>query len=329
MKTIFNPLQTLLPFALVTILASGCATPALWNHTAKHEWKPGPPDRALLISRTNDQKALMILFHQTVNDWSPMIGVKTNITRSAAWCVGQSPDRVIPSPEATSEFHGLLSISREVPIYDQYEVPKYASSKGSGYVVWNSTNTQLTVHIDGLPAGPFTVPATVQKQKTAERMAVAPFAVVGDAAITGTVAFCGGICLIYYSPVIAVASVGALVDISVKGMEKHPDTVTLHLFLENKPAASAGCQIYVDDKMFDARTNGLVALAKLPPGIHTIAITSSLESVATNILTKAGKDYFFEIGLQVTSGTVVPTLKELTKKEGIKRMNMPATKAKS
>ncbi len=328
MQTIFNSVRSLLPFALATVLASGCATPALWNHTAKHEWKAGPPDQALLISRTNDQKDLVILFRQKANDWSPMIGVKTNITRHAAWIIGQSPDRVAETPKAISEFNGLASNYRDVPIYNQSDVPTNASPRGQGYVVWNSTNTQLTVHIVGQPTGPFTLPSTVQKQKTAQRVAGAPVAVAGDAAMVGTVVFCGGFCLIYYSPAIAYVGLAALADYG-SGIAKgnHPNTASLYIFLENnQPDATLWFQIYLDDKVINTATNRPVTLTNLYPGIHKIAVTSSGQSVMSNISMKTGKNYFVQIELRGTSGTVTPTIKQLSKSEGFKRMNKPAIK---
>ena len=171
----------------VTALAAGCATPALWKNTARREWKPNPLDGVVLVSTTNQQREVVVLFRQFA-----LVGT-TSECRKAGWAVSQSPEQLALAPHAVGQLTNSCGGELQtIPMFLAGNVPETASSTPPGYAVWHAADDQLTVHIDGLPAGPFTLPTTQQKRRTSERIIVLPLAVAVDAAITGAVLFAVG-----------------------------------------------------------------------------------------------------------------------------------------
>lgn len=183
MNTGFTRLLAFLPLLLLAALTPGCATPALWKHTAACDWKPKQPDRVLLITDTNEQREVALFFvqHQTQR--------KKALYRNVGWNVSQPPDKLAVTPKTISQFTNSCRAFQTVPLYEQAIVPDHASSQPPGYAVWNSTTGQIAVHIDGFPSGPYTLPATSRERNTALRVCAMPFAIAADGAIIAALIF--------------------------------------------------------------------------------------------------------------------------------------------
>lgn len=167
-------LKMYLPLTLLAVLASGCATPGLWDRTSAFEWKPSPPIKVLLPADTSQTNPPTILFNQaaTVNH--------TFMLRSVGWRADESPEAVAVTAEAIRELTNSGVGFQSVPVYSAIRVPTNVSSVPPGYAVMNYTNHQLTLHVDGVPAGPYTLPASAHPQNTTQRVLLTPFAVVLD-----------------------------------------------------------------------------------------------------------------------------------------------------
>jgi hypothetical protein len=160
---------------LLAALACGCATPALWKSTARREWKPITPDQVVLITTTNQQRAVAVFFRQFAILETP------NTSRNVGWRLGQSPEELALTPRTIGQLTNACSELRSVPLFLADGVPDNASSESPGYAVWNWTDQQLTVHLDGYPRGPYLLPTTQTGQRTALRVIVLPFAIAADA----------------------------------------------------------------------------------------------------------------------------------------------------
>jgi len=75
--------------------------------------------------------------------------------------------------------------------FAEQELPN-AASLSAGYALWHPMEQQLTVHIPGLAAGPFTLPTSYQERQTALRVCASPLAVTADAALVGAALFAIG-----------------------------------------------------------------------------------------------------------------------------------------
>ena len=171
---------------LLAALASGCVTPALWQSTARREWKPNPPDCVVLMSNPNQQREVAVVFRQFAQ-----VGATTE-SRRAGWYVSQSPEQLALTSQAIGQLTNSCGERQSIPMFVADNVPPDASCQSPGYAVWDSRDDQLTIHIDGLPSGPFTLPTTHQKRQTAARIIVLPLAIAADTAITGAVIFALG-----------------------------------------------------------------------------------------------------------------------------------------
>lgn len=177
MKTPFLQLGNLFPLVLLAALACGCATPALMKSTTRREWKPMPPDQVVLITDTNHQRAVAVFFRQVAT-----VGT-TSTSRNVGWRLGQSPRELALTPRAIGQLTNSCGEFRTLPMVLAESVPTDASSQSPGYAVWNSTNQQLTVYLDGYPRGPYVLPTTQTNPRTVMRLLGMPFAVAADAAL--------------------------------------------------------------------------------------------------------------------------------------------------
>jgi hypothetical protein len=167
----------ILSLLLLAALACGCASPALWKSTARRQWKPITPDQVVLITNTNHQRAVVVFFRQFVILETP------NTSRNLGWRLGQSPEELALTPRTIGQLTNSCGELRSVPLFLADGVPDNASSESPGYAVWNWTDQQLSVYLDGYPRGPYLLPTTQTEQRTALRVIVLPFAVAADAAI--------------------------------------------------------------------------------------------------------------------------------------------------
>jgi hypothetical protein len=187
MKITILSLRYAVPAAVLTILTTSCATPALWKCTAAREWKPYRPDQVILVTDTNQQREVVVVFTQFANSES------TSDSRDVGWRVSQPPKEVALTKETIGLLTNSLCQSKLVPmLFDGQESPD-EYSLASGYTVWNSPNQQLTIHIPGLPSGPYTLPTSHQKRRTALRVFLLPLAVTADAAIVGVLSLGYGV----------------------------------------------------------------------------------------------------------------------------------------
>lgn len=157
-------------------VVSGCATPALWKHTAAKNWCPESfPDQFLAITTTGRQDVIVV-FHQFA-----AVGDKTK-HRLVAWNLCQ------PSSELTVGRHALRQLTNAcdrvqvMPSFTSETVPADATPATPGYAV-SGPQYEFTVHLDGVCAGPFDLPSTRQDTRLLRRIAILPFSVAADAAI--------------------------------------------------------------------------------------------------------------------------------------------------
>jgi hypothetical protein len=187
MKTPVRILVKGLPLVLLPLSIGGCVTPALWQDTARREWKPNPPDRVMLIAETNHQHAVVVLFRQ-----SEQLG-KTSQCRKVGWRVSPSLGELALTPRTIARLTNSCGEVQSVPLFQAENVPETASSIPPGYAVWSGTNQQLTVHIEGIPPGPFALPDSHERARIALRVLALPFALAADAVCgLGAVLVSGG-----------------------------------------------------------------------------------------------------------------------------------------
>lgn len=177
MKITIPTLCCAVPATILTILTTGCATPALWKNTAAREWNPWSPDQLLLIE-TADQPPEVAVFFRQVNATA-----NGPADRPVAWLPNQSPTSLIIGHKAITQFTNSLTAFRSIPLFTADTLPADVSSALPGYAVWSSANQNLTLHVDGQPGGPYPMPVTREKVRLAERLLVLPLAVAADGAI--------------------------------------------------------------------------------------------------------------------------------------------------
>jgi len=175
-----------LPIIVPLILTVGCATPALWKQTAAREWKPNPPDQVILITDTNQQRDVVVVFRQFATYG------KSGESRGAGWCVSQPPDQVALTRETISRLTNSACQRETVPMFFAGQELPSEESLSAGYALWHSMEQQLTVHVPDLPTGPVTLPTSHQKRQTTARVCVMPLAIATDAAIVGAALFAVG-----------------------------------------------------------------------------------------------------------------------------------------
>jgi hypothetical protein len=172
-----SQLLNALTVVLLAAFGYGCATPALWHGTAARQWRLSSPDQVLLFTSTNQQPDVAVVFTQfSANNGSPK-------SRCVVWCLGEPPTHLIIGTNAVRQFTSSLSGSRAVPLVRAGEAPPAPLATTPGHAVWSSPDEELTVHIEGVPPGPFTLPTAHERARTALRVVGLPFAVAADAVI--------------------------------------------------------------------------------------------------------------------------------------------------
>ena len=174
MKIEFSRLPAFLPVMLLTAFTSGCATPGLWDRTSEFQWKPVPIAQVVVITDTNHQSDPVIVFKQSAN-----IRL-THMFREVGWRVSQSPDELAVTHKAIRQLTNSVGRSESLPVYRSGKVPINASSQPLGYAVLDSTNEQITIHRDGFPPGPYTLPPSTHPKNTTLRVVLMPLAVAAD-----------------------------------------------------------------------------------------------------------------------------------------------------
>ena len=183
MKTGLNRFLAQMPVALLAAFCSGCATPALWRHTATHDWNPMSVDHMLLFTNLTQPPEVVVLFNQSAKDG------KTYDIRAVGWRISRPAEELAITPHAIYQLTNSLGNMRDIRICNPAELPENISASWSDYAVLDWTGRQLTLHVAGVPSGPYTLPATRQKANLGLRACVMPIAIATDAAITGAVIF--------------------------------------------------------------------------------------------------------------------------------------------
>jgi hypothetical protein len=174
MKIEFSRLPAFLPVMLLTAFTSGCATPALWDRTSEFQWKPLPIAQVVVITDTNHQSDTVIVFKQSAN-----IRL-THMFREVGWRVSQSADELAVTHQAIRQLTNSVGGSESLTVYRSGKVSINASSQPPGYAVLDSTNEQITIHRDGLPPGPYTLPPSTHPKNTTLRVVLTPLALAAD-----------------------------------------------------------------------------------------------------------------------------------------------------
>jgi hypothetical protein len=165
--------------ALLVTVASGCATPTLWQRTSAFEWRPELVYKVMLPANTNQPSAPLVVFSQTADVHSPFV-----FTRKVGWQVGHPFDDVADTREAIRQLTEKASGFQSIPVYFPGRVSTNVLFRPPRYAVVDFRScSHLTLYINGVPAGPYTLPTNHHSKKTAERLLLTPFAVVLDVPI--------------------------------------------------------------------------------------------------------------------------------------------------
>ncbi len=175
-----------LPNALLMLsiaVVSGCATPALWKHTAAKSWSPqGSPDEFLAVT-TAGQEDVVVVFRQFAR-----VGEDTKY-RVVAWKLGQPTTELAIGRHALRQLTNACDRVQAMPSFTTDTVPTEATSTSPGYAVKGPLDRQFTVHLEGVPAGPFELPVSKEGTRLLRRAGLLPFSATADAVIA-TGAFC-------------------------------------------------------------------------------------------------------------------------------------------
>ncbi len=172
-------------FTLLALLTCGCATPALWKHTAAREWWPRSSPDQLLVTTTTGRQDVIVVFHQTAT-----VDEKTK-HRLVAWNLRDPKSELTVGRGALRRLTNACDRVQIMPVFFQDTIPGDAASTPPGYVVQGAPWCQFTVHLDGVPSGPFELPASHEKCRSSTRIALAPIALATDAALVGAVVMVG------------------------------------------------------------------------------------------------------------------------------------------
>ncbi len=174
MKIHFARLPLFVLVLLLLTFTMGCATPYLWNHTSSFQWRPLPAVRVLAVTDTNRQCETVVLFKQSAK-------VDINyFSRDVGWRLSQPPDNLATTSRAIRQLTNSASAVESLPVYAPGKVPVNATSQPPGYAVLNRTNEELAIYRNGLPSGPYTLPASPHPKNTTQRVLLTPLAVLAD-----------------------------------------------------------------------------------------------------------------------------------------------------
>ncbi len=164
---------------------SGCATPALWKHTAARSWRPETSTAQFLVVQIADREDVVIVFDQCFGEG------KGHKSRLVAWDLRYPSTQLVLGRKAVRQFTNACDRVRLMRVLRSDGVPADVSSDSPGYVVRDPQVNKFTVCLDGAPPGPFELPFTYEETRSGMRAAFLPLTVAADAAIVGAV--CGGL----------------------------------------------------------------------------------------------------------------------------------------
>jgi hypothetical protein len=133
----------------------------------------------MLPANTNQPSAPVVVFSQTADVHSPFV-----FTRKVGWQVGHPFDDVADTREAIQQLTEKAPGFQSIPVYFPGRVSTNVLFRPPRYAVvdFRSCN-HLTLYVDGVPAGPYTLPTNRHSKKMTERVLLTPLAVVLDVPI--------------------------------------------------------------------------------------------------------------------------------------------------
>jgi hypothetical protein len=171
--------------AFIAVVVCGCATPAVWHGTAALRWDPCPPVDVLLVPGTNQTRQVAFFFTQ-----SSTRGTSCR-TRPVLWLPASSATNLVVDDASVRAFLKARPAVRQVPVYGSPDQLPLGSTETGEYAISDELGLTLTLHAEGFPPGPYTMPATDQKAKTAARIIGLPLAAALDAALVTAAAVAG------------------------------------------------------------------------------------------------------------------------------------------
>ncbi len=171
---------TLLVLSALALLNSGCATPALWKHTAAREWHPSSSPARFLATTTADRQDVIVVFRQSAE-----VGKKTKY-RLVAWNLRCPPSELTIGRSALRQLTNACDRVQLIPVFTSDTIPSNVTSTGPGYAVQDQPY-HFILRRDGVPSGSFELPVSHEKYRSGERIALAPLAIATDTAIVGAV----------------------------------------------------------------------------------------------------------------------------------------------
>ncbi len=166
-----------LAFSMLALLVSGCATPALWKHTAAREWRPQPLADQFLLTTTTGRQDVVVVFRQFAN-----VDCKIKF-RVVAWNLRNASSELTVGPKALRQLTNACERVQLMPVFSQDAFPSDATCAPLGYILQDESRDQFTVQLDGVPPGPFELPVSQEGCRSGTRIALMPLAIATDAAI--------------------------------------------------------------------------------------------------------------------------------------------------
>ncbi len=166
-----------LAFSMLALLVSGCATPALWKHTAAREWRPQPLADQFLLLTTTGRQDVVVVFRQFAN-----VDCKIKF-RVVAWNLRNASSELTVGPKALRQLTNACERVQPMPVFSQDALPSDATGAPLGYILQDESRDQFTVQLDGVPPVPFELPVSRERCRSGTRIALMPLAIATDAAI--------------------------------------------------------------------------------------------------------------------------------------------------
>ncbi len=165
----------LLPILLLGL--SGCATPALWKHTAARDWTPESYNARLFLASTNSEQDVIVVFRQ-----SATVGKKLHY-RLVAWNSSRPSSELAVGRKAVRQLTNSWEQVQILNCFPRDAVLGDAVSTSPGYAVYGPGRDQFTIHLEDAPSASFDLPPCKEKTRVALRAVGLPFAVTYDAVI--------------------------------------------------------------------------------------------------------------------------------------------------
>ena len=142
--------------------------------------------RPVFSYSTTGRQEVVVVFHQSL-----FIGGKTK-NRIVGWNLCHAPLELAVGQDGLRQLTNTCDRVQLMPVFSQGKVPADATSASPGYAVLDWSWSRFSVHLAGVPSGPFSLPASRHERRTFWRIAGMPFAIATDAAIVGAAIMSAG-----------------------------------------------------------------------------------------------------------------------------------------